>query len=100
MNTTERAETTFDGSLTLLDILRRLKAQGRYCLHRGQNIFYAVMQLFQQDALQFSSNLLLRGVNARLRQQPAQIEVFGLQRNFLVIGGHASPSLCCKVMFA
>ena len=71
MNTTERVEPTFNGPLSILDTLCRPKAQRCNRLHRSQNVLHAVMQLFQQDALQFPSNLLLCGIDTSLRQQSA-----------------------------
>ncbi len=92
MNATERAETTFDRSLALLNALSRPKTEGRYGLHRSQNVFHPMMQLFQQDALQLPGNLLLRGVNARFRQQQTQIRILSLEPELLAFRFHLSLS--------
>ena len=74
MNAPERARDGFRSRLALLNALSRPKAEGRYGLHRGQNVLHPMMQFFQQDALQLPGNLLLCGVDARFRQQRRRSE--------------------------
>jgi hypothetical protein len=78
MHATERLQTTFDGFTAILDVLRGSETLRSYRLYRRQNVFDAMMEFFNHNALQLFSDFLLRGVNARLGKQSAQIEILGL----------------------
>ena len=49
------------------------------------------MQLLKENALQSLGNLVLRGVDAGLRQQTAEARVLGLQLDIFV--GHIQPRI-------